>query len=171
MPKHKLLVFIGKPGVGKTTLIKKEFSKTKFYDVKPYIIPHVGDGKWPEEKTLDCYKKMYQDINKEEEDIVLEIGTNHAEFNIAELESLQQRFRLVIIICILPIEENKKRYIGRDEIIDMEAFEKRLHKDFPNSHMDLVKKSGIPYFTLDMQPTTEEIIEIFKAEMTRLNKK
>jgi len=168
MSKPKIYVFIGKPGVGKTTLIKKVLPNIKYIDVKSYIVPHVINDKWPEEKTLDCYKKMYEDINQVNEDLILEIGTNHAEFNVSQLERLQKMFQVVVILCILSIEENRKRYIERDEVFDLPAFEKRLKKKFPELHLPLIVKSKLPYFLLEMGPPFEEIQKVLKGELQKL---
>lgn len=165
MSKPKLFVFIGKPGVGKTTLIKHAFSDQKFFDVKPYIVPHVKNDKWPEDKTLACYRQMYRDIEKTNEDIVLEIGTNHAEFNINHLAKLQSKFEIIVVLCDLTNEETRKRHLQRDKNYDMESFERRIKRDFPGLHIILLQKTDLPYFVINMGPSTEQINKILQSKL------
>ena len=63
MSKKKLLVFIGKPGSGKTTLIQKIFPDQKIVDVLPFVLAYKVGGILPEEKTIEGYRDMYKYLN------------------------------------------------------------------------------------------------------------
>ena len=56
---YKLYVFIGKPGSGKSTLIKYVFSGTVPYlDVAPFVKQQVVDGLVPEKQTINGYRAL-----------------------------------------------------------------------------------------------------------------
>ena len=161
--KNKLFVFVGKPGVGKTTLINKVFSSAKLIDVMPYVKAYEVDGKVPEEKTLDGYRDMYDVIdNLDDEIVILELGTNHEKFNIKKLERLLSKFEISIFICNASIDTCRNRVKNRKREFDNQALEKRLQKNFPNIYLRALKNSKLKYEVLDMERDVEENKELIK---------
>ncbi|MDD5342108.1 MAG: AAA family ATPase [Patescibacteria group bacterium] len=154
----KLLVFIGKPGVGKTTLINKVFPDQKIIDVQPYVWSYKVNGRVPEEKTLNAYQDMYRHLESLNDALViLELGTNHAEFNIKELKKLSQQFEVRVYLCTASVETCRARIKIRARGDDMEAMERRLQRDFPDEHIKQLKSAGLEYITLDMESPLSEI--------------
>jgi hypothetical protein len=98
--KNKLFVFAGKPGVGKTTVIKSLFPDEKIIDILPFVMQFQIDGDVPEEKTFLGYQAMYQHIAQHGDDLnVVEIGTNYPVLNISELQKLNQKYQVKIFLC------------------------------------------------------------------------
>jgi predicted kinase len=158
----KLLVFIGKPGVGKTTLINKVFPKQKIVDDMPFVFAYKVNGKVPEEKTLQGYEDMYRHLKEVNDDfVILELGTNHAEFNIKELKKLSQQFEIKVYLCTASTETCRARIKIRARGDDMEAMERRLQRDFPDEHIRQLKSVGISYIVLDMEQPIAELQQKF----------
>lgn len=158
--KNKLLVFIGKPGAGKSTLIKELNPDGVIIDVKTFVLAYEVNGQVPEEKTEQAYHDMYaQVMDKHEDLLVLEIGTNHPQVNVDEFKKLSSDWEIFIFICTASIDTLKKRIIIRPEDNDMAAMERRLQRNFPELHLSLLERASLPYVILDMeQPMTDNII-------------
>lgn len=101
MKKRRLYVFAGKPGAGKTTIINKIFSKgEKIVDVLPFVEQFRVGKKVLEHKTITAYENMYEYLKKIKDSIaVLEIGMNHPELNISEIEKLQDEYEVTLFLC------------------------------------------------------------------------
>lgn len=160
MQKKKLVVFFGKPGVGKSTLIEETFPENKVVDVKPFVLAYKENDALPEEKTIDGYKDMYKALTGTEDDlIVLELGTNHEAYNIEQLQIMASECQLFIFLCTASVETLRQRIQSRDEKIDFEALERRLQRDFPGEYIKLLEEAGLLYVLLDMeQPWTDNLI-------------
>lgn len=166
MKKNRLIVFIGKPGAGKSTLIDSLFSGYEIVDVLPYVMKHKEKGKDPEARTIHAYWEMYEHIKsqKSEENLVLELGTNHPELNIVELEKLKGKFNIKIFLCDAPKHVCRERAEKRGRKFDKKALTLRIERDFPNSHVKLLQEKSIKYDILDMTRLIKEI----KAEVEKI---
>ncbi|MFA5106934.1 MAG: hypothetical protein WC497_01245 [Patescibacteria group bacterium] len=152
MSVKKLLVFIGKPGAGKTTLINQAFPDKKIIDVLPFVMSFKVAGKVPEEKTIIGYRNMYRHLQKLDDDfVILELGTNHADFNVAELKKISQLFPVQIYLCVASNQTLRERIQSRNRGDDMEAMERRLQRVFPDDHITLLERAGLSYTVLDME--------------------
>jgi len=162
--KKRLFVFIGKPGVGKTTLMRKLFLGDQIVNVLPYVKAYEIDGKVPEGKTLDGYKDMYKALQKIEKDLlVVEFGANHEEFNVKELEKLSAKYDITIFLCDAPVNICRERARKREREFDEKALEKRLQKDFPNIYLQALKNSELKYEVLNMEKDIEENVNYLKT--------
>ncbi len=93
----KMLVFISRPGAGKSYLIRRfldKWSDFKLVNVFQYI-KAVKDkyGRMPEVLNIEAYRKVYQDVVLKKGNIILELGTNYPEFNIEQLAGLSSTFQ------------------------------------------------------------------------------
>ncbi len=160
MDKKKLLVFIGKIGAGKSTLIKEAFADVEVIDVQPFVRAYWEGDTVPEEKTLLAYKDMYKRLRSMNDNtIVVELGTNHASFNIQELKIFNADCALHLFLCIASVETLRQRLMERNDDMPEEARERRLKIDFPSTHLTLIEDAGLPYTILDMeQPWTDNVI-------------
>lgn len=162
MQEKKLIVFFGKPGAGKTTIIQEKFAGEKVVDVKTYVVAYRKDGTVPEEKTLDAYHDMYDYVRTLDDDtVVLELGTNHAEYNIQQLKVLQSVRRVALFLCNASDETLRERLQNSVSHEDMEKMYVRLERVFPDEHIKLLEAAGMEYVLLDMeQPWTDNVILI-----------
>ncbi len=160
MNTKKLVVFFGKPGAGKTTLIGETFPDANVVDVKAFVRKYRVDGTVPEEKTLQGYQDMYEHIAGLDDDlIILELGANHEKFNVQELLKSQDKRELYLFLCNASLETLKERLQNRSDQDDMEKMLKRLERDFPGEYIRLFEKAGMQYILLDMeQPWTDNLI-------------
>ena len=169
-----LIVFIGKPGVGKSTIIQRVFPKTTCVDVMPFVKKYEIDGIVPEEKTILGYQEMYQSLSsqfeREDQFLILELGTNHPELNIQELVKISEKASLCVFLCIASIDVCRTRSRERGRAFDMDALERRLQRSFPESHLALLKDSSINYRRLDMELPLEDNVEIVNSVLNNLRK-
>ncbi len=172
MNKNKLLVLVGRPGCGKSTLIEKFLSKNqkfKFFDVYNFLKQYKPKDTTvvPEKFTLKAYQDMYKEIFKEDQSIILELGTNHHQFNFDNLKELAKKFKINLVFCELDIEECANRHqqrITADGSRDMgqPAFERRLKRVFPDNHKKLADQFKFPYQHLDMCLPFEDRIKFLE---------
>ena len=157
--KQKLIVFSGKPGVGKSTLINYLFKNDQIIDVLPFVKRYEKDGKILESDTIHAYEDMYKYINNFnfEGNVILELGTNHPQLNIEELFNLDKKFILKIFLCIAPKDICLERALKRGRKFDKKALIRRLNKNFPDSHLPLFENYNINYCILDMEKSLDKI--------------
>lgn len=150
--KNKGYIFIGKPGVGKTTLIKKMFGNKEFFDVMAFVKKYEIEGIVPEEKTLDGYRDMYKDIAKKNlNPFILELGTNYPELNIKELKRLSTIYDIKIFLLDASKETCRKRTLLRKRHFDKIALERRLNRDFPKTYLDLLQNENLDCVVINME--------------------
>jgi len=169
MPLPKLFVFLGKPGVGKTTLIQAALPTCRRVDVRPFVRSYEIGGVVPEEKTLAGYQDMYRYVGGLNEPVVvLELGTNHPEFNVQQLLQLQQKRDIHLFLCTASVETCRQRMNGRNFQDDAEAMERRLLRDFPNTYLQLLHQTSLHYHLIDLEQPLEETNKIIRAYLARL---
>lgn len=158
----KLLVFIGKPGVGKSTLIKNAFPKHIPVDVLTFIYEFRNpDGSTQEDKLIISYQKMYEHLNSIKDDfILLEIGTGFPEFNTSTLKSIEKEYNLTIYLCTASEATHWERANLRGMRHSTEAFKLRMQRDFPGEHKLLLDKLLLNYSILDMEQPLDKLVKI-----------
>ncbi len=160
----QLLVFIGKPGAGKTTLMTELFPELPILDVADFIYSHMKDGRWPEHKTFEGYEEMYTALECQDGLTLLELGTNHAQYNIDQLARLKKDWDIRLFVCTASVDTMRHRVENRPGYTDMESIEARWKRDFPNSHLPLFEQIGIEPYFLDMeQPMSDNVILVRQA--------
>ncbi|MFA6525696.1 MAG: AAA family ATPase [Patescibacteria group bacterium] len=159
----KIIVLIGYPGAGKTTFARAFVAKHPNYkphDVYEYIKKYKRpDGTLiSEEYTIIAYTEMYQDLKKREGDIILELGTNHHDFNAEQLKLIMSGADLNIFLCLLSKDECLAREEKRERVIDKEALLKKFERNFPEVHEAALEKIGLGYHYLQMgQPVEDQV--------------
>ena len=154
---NNITFFFGKPASGKSTiidLIKIEKPDVKVIDVFSYIEKFLEkDGYILEENTRKAYTTLFEDLNNtyKENDVIIELGTNHINIVSDELEKIFPKHRVTIFLCETSIETCRKRENGRSRTMNQTAFEIRLNRDFPNSHIICLKDKNLPYRILNME--------------------
>ena len=154
---NNITFFFGKPASGKSTiidLIKIEKPDVKVIDVFSYIEKFLEkDGYILEENTKKAYTTLFEDLNNtyKENDVIIELGTNHINIVSEELEKIFPKYRITIFLCETSIETCRKRENGRSRTMNQTAFEIRLNRDFPNSHIICLKDKNLPYRILNME--------------------
>ncbi|MFA6392041.1 MAG: hypothetical protein WCW66_04830 [Patescibacteria group bacterium] len=159
----KIIVLIGYPGAGKTTFANafmKKYPNFKLHDVYEYIKKYKDEsGKLRDESlAIKAYEEMYADLGKLNQDVILELGTNHHDFNAEQLKKIDNTVDLNIFLCLLSKEECLLREEKRDRVIDKEALMKKFERNFPEVHEVALEKIGLDYHYLQMgQPVEEQI--------------
>ena len=169
----QLLVFIGKPGVGKTTIIENLEPRIEHVDVLPFVQKYIIDGVLQEDKTIVAYKEMYDSLEEkllsQNTPLILELGTNHAPLNIEKLGELMEKNHVSIFLCDASIDICRERALERDRVMASGSLERRLSRDFPNSHTILLKEKKNEFILLDMAQPLEENINIIQKHIINLS--
>lgn len=164
MGQKKLIVFFGKPGAGKSTIIRETFAQERIVDVKDYVLRYRAGDDVPEEKTIDGYRDMYRFvISLKDPVVVLELGTNHPVYNVEQLKALGASRVVVIFLCTASVDTLDERLRNRSArfIGDLARIRERLQRPFPNELIPLLELAGLSYTVLDMeQPWTDNVILI-----------
>jgi len=167
--KNKLVVFAGKPGAGKTTIINKIFPDKKIVDVLTFIEVFRVGKIVPEEKTIIAYQNMYKYLAElDEPEMILEIGTNHPELNIDELSKLNDKYDVIVFLCDADKETCYLRAVERGMRHSKDAFEERMKRDFPNTFIKLLSQTQITYKLVDMCCSMPETEEKFRKIISQL---
>ena len=157
--KRKLVVFVGKPGSGKSTLIQRVFPDKKAVDVFPFVIAlHNGD-QVTDEAAVRGYQEMYKHVAELSDDVViLELGTNHPELNVRELVALSRDTEVSIFLLDADKDVCRERVHARSlELWSDDGLERRLARDFPNTHLKLLEDSGLTYYVIDANKSIEQV--------------
>lgn len=169
MPLPRLFVFFGKPGVGKTTLIQAALPTYRRVDVRPFVRAYGVSGVMPEEKTLIGYQDMYRYLGGlNEQVVVLELGTNHPEFNVQQLVQLQPKRDIHLFLCTASVETCRQRMRGRIFRDDAEAMERRLQRDFPNAYLQLLRQTSLHYHLIDLEQPLEQTNRIVREYLAKV---
>jgi hypothetical protein len=125
----------------------------------PFVHAYIVDGIIPEEKTILGYRDMYQQIatqlREEHPLLIVELGTNHAELNVQELKQLGLTASLHIFLCVASTDTCRTRALERNQTFVAGALERRLQRNFPESHIPLLKEASLDYTMLDMEQPLE----------------
>lgn len=171
---NKIITLIGLPGAGKTTFARAFMAKHtdyKLHDVYEYVKKYKDDnGKFIDENlAIKAYEEMYEDLEKNKDDVILELGTNHHEFNAQKLKAISERADLTVFLCLLSKEECLAREEKRDRMIDKEELMKVFERNFPEIHENAFDNIGLDYHYLQMGQTPTEMIA-FVEETTGISK-
>lgn len=147
-----LYVFIGKPGCGKTTILKH--LGVKYHDVLYHIKKYFdASGRMDEANTIKAYQELFAELKGlSNEKIFLELGTNHAEFVMKNIHELG--FETTIFFCLLNNEECLRRNKIGNNPMPEEPLMRRIIRVFPDEHLKYI--SGMKYYELDMGKNVEE---------------
>ncbi len=159
---NKLYVFIGKPGCGKTTILKR--LGIRYYDILSHIKRYFDkNGRMDEANTIKAYQDLFAELKGlSEEKIFLELGTNHAQFVMENLRNLG--FETTLFFCLLNNEECLRRNRIGNNPMPEEPLMKRIARVFPDEHLKYI--SGMRYYEVDMGKSVEENCS-FIAQLVR----
>ncbi|MFA5021837.1 MAG: AAA family ATPase [Patescibacteria group bacterium] len=166
----KLIVLCGHPACGKTTLIQSFLTLRPdfiFVDIFDYIKKIKDEsGHVDKAKSFLAYQQMYSDLASKTGDTILELGTNHAELNFANLAKLNDRYQINIIFCLLAPEICIDRIMHRAQtdqkrIMHRQDIEEKFKRPFPDLHIKLADELQVSYSKLDMSlPLKEQLAVI-----------
>ena len=112
------------------------------------------------------YRSITSFLVSQKHDVIVELGTNHPEINIQELEKINQQYPVYLFLCVASVEICRERALSRKRYFDPEALERRLHRDFPASYIAFLEKSSLAYFTLYMEQSllkvSAELLAVLK---------
>lgn len=159
----KIIVLIGYPGSGKTTLAGAFIQKHNQYvlhDVYQYIkqYKNVDGGLEDESMAKRAYEDMYSALEKNNQNVILELGTNYPEINADRLKDISNNANVSICICLLSVEECYLRVKVRGRPFAEESLKRRLERVFPAEHEKYFEKNNLKYHYLQMEQAIEDQI-------------
>jgi tRNA uridine 5-carbamoylmethylation protein Kti12 len=160
----KIIVLIGYPGSGKTTLAGEFINKHNQYvlhDVYQYIkqYKNADGGLEDESMAKKAYEDMYSALERIDQDVILELGTNYPEINADRLKDISNNAKVSVCLCLLSVEECYLRVKGRGRPFAEDALKRRLGKAFPDEHEKCFEKNNLKYHYLQMGQTMDEQIQ------------
>ena len=167
---NRLNVFIGKPGSGKTSIIKKLFPNKTAVDVYPFVIALHDGVEVTDQAALEGYDAMYKHLLElDEQEVILELGTNHPELNVSEVKKLTKTYFVSVFLLEADKDTCRSRVHSRGlEMWSEKGLERRLERDFPNSYISLLEENEIHYHVIDtnveFSKTTSEVVSIINNQ-------
>lgn len=149
--KPNLIVIIGRPGSGKSTLIKRWQPKRhgyRLHDVYPHMrrVAWIGQGRMDQTKTLEGYKALYVALAQERSQSILELSINHPAFNLAQLARFSHRFTIKLFFLLRNTKQcfaYKKKQRGTT--FDSKQLKTRMRWPFPGVHERLAKRFDLQH--------------------------
>jgi adenylate kinase family enzyme len=172
MEKIPLLVLLGFPGAGKTTLarafIKKhpEFRLSQVFDfMKGKLVGPAGEI-LDESYVLKAHDALYKSLHHINSPIILELGTNYPRYNCKKLKYfLDKKIDLKIIFCLIDkklcLQRMAEGLANGHRTVPMkrEVFTERIKRDFPRLYQIHCRNQKLLYYELDMQKTMENNVK------------
>ncbi len=157
--KKRLLVFAGKPGVGKSTIINTLRGGWVYIDVWHFMVPLIESGEVPtEDKNILAYQAAYTYIDALScPRVIFEIGTNFPELNSEQLSALSADYEIDVLLCHLPIGAHRERLAGRGFRTEGEGIERRLARDFPALYIKHLEKVPVRYHLLNTSGSVADV--------------
>lgn len=155
-----ILLFFGRPAVGKTTIIDHTFPEHYKVDVFLYVESYLKNGWITKDESLESCKKAYASFANfkchHPVTIIAEFGTSCPELNVIKIKELiKKRKKILVFICEAPSTVCLKRIKSRSGMNNAQLRQKILQR---NSIQDLAQQFGranIPYHLLDMTKDLE----------------
>ncbi len=160
--KPKLFVFIGKPGAGKSTIIRKLFPRREVVDVAPFVLKTKRRGAVSDSNSLRGYRNMYQEFWKKKTIRALEIGTGFPAFNVRQLKKMTAKFDITVFLLDVSSAIALTRVKRRATLFDTEALQRRLTRRFPEKHKLFLDNIGLPNRVIQTDRPLSITIQAFK---------
>lgn len=167
MTKRRLIVFAGKPGAGKSSIIKKISNGYRVVDVWDFHRPNLGSGGVPPKgKNILGYQAMYQHLaTLHEPRIILELGTSNSDLNVRELSTLLPTYEIDILLCVASENTCLLRLKERGFLFDPETVpgrKEQMAKDFPNTFISELKQSPLRHHIISTEGDIDAVCQIIK---------
>lgn len=161
---NRLVVFIGYPGAGKTTLANYILERHEDYvmhDVLSYIEEYKDENGFlvNESDAILAYQDMYKDLIAKNANVILELGTNYPEFNVSQLKDLSLSRNVSVFLCVLDKDTCVKRVTERDRVFGEKQLRRRMARIFPEEHINFLRKYKLDFQSLKMK---RDLVDLYK---------
>ena len=164
--KNRLIVFAGKPGVGKSSIIERISHGWTVIDVWHFMVPHIKTGEVPpEEKNILAYQMMYEYVAEiDASRLILELGTNCPVVNVAGLLRLINRYEIDVLLCEAPVELCRERLQARGYRVSGDGIDRRLARDFPNIFLSELRGTPLRHHLINTEGNIDEVSQRIKKQ-------
>ena len=167
----RIIVFTGKPGSGKSTLIKNSFHNNEsMLDIIYFARKYAKDKiLHPADEEL-AYREFHNEIEKTlalNEFLILEFGTGCSELNFKKLMEWKNNHDIFIFLCDAPAGICLQRVSERGNEFDNDGLLTRVNLDFPDGYLKLWN-NNFSYQILDTTKPIPENTEIIKEKIKKI---
>lgn len=164
MKKQKLYIFAGKPGSGKTTILKKLFPRARYVDILHFYNKVHVRGKILEKHTRKAYESLYASIDRmEDKVVVVEIGAKHPALSVRQIDRLQKRYDVRLFLCDASRTVCYERALERGMRHTPRQWAMRMRVNFPAVFLKRIARTAIPHHVVDMEQSLARTIKKFKG--------
>lgn len=157
---HTIILFFGRPAVGKTTIIDYAFPEHYKVDVFLYVASHLKHGWITKNNLLGSYRKIYANLDSfkchHPITIIAEFGTSCPELNVIKInELIRKKKKILIFVCEAPGKTCLERIKSRSGMNNAQLRQKILRRDSVQNLTKQFDQANIPYHLLDMTKNLE----------------
>lgn len=162
-----IIIFFGRPAVGKTTIIGYTFPEHHKVDVLSYVKNYLKNCWVSKEHILKAYHEAYAKIKSiNYPTLIAEFGSSCPELDTLKINELAHKKRkLIIFVCEAPGKICLKRIKTRNGLNNVQLRKKILQSDNIQKLTKQFDQANISYHMLDMTKDLETNKKIILSKL------
>ncbi len=164
-----VIMFFGRPAVGKTTIIGYTFPEHHKVDVLSYVKNYLKNCWVSKENILKAYREAYAKVKSINcPTLIAEFGSSCPELDILKINELVHKKRkMIIFVCEAPSKVCLKRIATRNGLNNAQLRKKILQSNNIQKLIEQFDQANIPYHMLDMTKDLETNKKVILSKLPR----